>query len=41
MVSDNAGCLLDVQLDEGLLLGTEVGGLIRFGFDLELGLKGH
>lgn len=40
-VLDDAGCLLEVQLDEGLLLRTEVGGLIKFEFDLELGLKGH
>lgn len=41
MVLDDAGCLLEAQLDEGLLLRTEVGGLIKFEFDLELGLKGH
>lgn len=41
MVLEDAGCLLEIQLGEGLLLGTEVGDLIRFGFGLELGLKGH
>lgn len=38
---DGAGCLLEVQCGEGLLLRGEVGDLLRFGFGLELGLKGH
>lgn len=40
MVLEDAGCFLEIQLGEGLLLGTEGGDLIRFGFGLVLGAQG-